>query len=146
MDKPEFVPSCGTCRYRSDGPHVNADRGTAEFPDTMFACKRRAPVVTGGMMSNTMTIWPMVTKTDYCGEYESSEAWAAAQSQPAAEPVGDEGLVELIARAICENNADEIVQGGDVVGQPVDMPAWMLYQFEARRVAAALSTPDRAHD
>lgn len=87
MDKPDFVPSCGTCRYRSDGPHVNADRGTAEFPDTMFACKRRAPVVTGGMMSNTMTIWPMVTKTDYCGEYESSEAWAAAQSQPAAEPV-----------------------------------------------------------
>ena len=70
--------------------------------------------------------------------FNDYHAWAAAQSQPTAESVGDEGLVELIARAICRNDADEIVQGGDVVGQPVDMPAWMLYEPEARRVAAAL--------
>ncbi len=63
------VPTCETCRFRSERPFVNPDRGTAEFHNIMFACKRRAPVVTGGMMSRSETIWPMVSSADWCGEY-----------------------------------------------------------------------------
>ena len=62
--------TCGTCRFRSSGPYINPDRGSAEFPGVMFACKRRAPVATGGLHSPTMTIWPMVANGDWCGEHE----------------------------------------------------------------------------
>ena len=61
--------TCETCRYRSVTPHCNPDRGTAEFHGIMYACKRRAPVVTGGLHCPTMTVWPMVTKDDWCGEH-----------------------------------------------------------------------------
>lgn len=78
--------TCETCRFRSDGPHYNSDRGTAEFHDIMFACKRRAPVVTGGMMSNTMTIWPMIGMADWCGEYRPTH-------QPS--PQCEHGIAEM---------------------------------------------------
>ena len=61
--------TCETCRYRSSNLHYNADRGTAEFPNAMYACKRRAPIVTGGMHNPTNTAWPMVSKHDWCGEH-----------------------------------------------------------------------------
>lgn len=64
---------CGTCRFVSENPHYNADRGTAEFSNIMFACKRRAPVATGGMMSPSNTIWPTVDRYDWCGEYEPKD-------------------------------------------------------------------------
>lgn len=63
--------ACETCRYRSARPWVNPDRGTAEFGDIMFACKRRAPVATGGLHCPSMTIWPMVSSADWCGEYSA---------------------------------------------------------------------------
>ena len=62
--------TCGNCKWRSDSPYINPDRGSAEFHDIMFACKRRAPVVTGGMHCHTMTIWPMVSRSDWCGEHQ----------------------------------------------------------------------------
>lgn len=63
--------TCETCRWRSEQPYLNPDRGTAEFSDIMFACKLRAPVVTGGLHCPTMTVWPVIKKTDFCGEHSS---------------------------------------------------------------------------
>jgi hypothetical protein len=54
---------------------VNADRGTAEFDTPMHACKRHAPIVTGGMMSPTITAWPMVDFYDWCGEHPDFPAY-----------------------------------------------------------------------
>lgn len=68
-----MMDRCETCRWIGDGPYVNPDRGTAEFSDIMYRCRRRAPVVTGGMMSNTMTIWPMVSHADWCGEHKPKD-------------------------------------------------------------------------
>ncbi len=68
MDK-----TCGTCRWRSVSPYINPDRGTAEFHTIMYACKRRAPVATGGLHCPTMTIWPTVSKDDYCGEHNCKD-------------------------------------------------------------------------
>ncbi len=60
---------CENCRWRSAYPFVNPDRGTAEFRDIMFACQRRAPVATGGLHTPSITIWPMVTLSHFCGEF-----------------------------------------------------------------------------
>ena len=64
------MDKCETCRFRSGDLFYNPDRGTAEFHSAMFACKRRAPVVTGGLHCPTMTVWPMVMNTDFCGEHQ----------------------------------------------------------------------------
>ena len=64
---------CETCVFRSERPYINADRGAAEFGAVMFGCRRRAPIVTGGMMSHTITAWPMVTNDDWCGEHKPKD-------------------------------------------------------------------------
>lgn len=65
------MDTCETCRFRSADPYCNPDRGTAEFSDIMFACKRRSPLVTGGLHCPTMTVWPMVKRSDGCGEHSA---------------------------------------------------------------------------
>lgn len=65
--------TCDLCRWRSTDPYYSPDRGTAEFRDLMFACQRRAPVVTGGLHCPTMTVWPMVTRSDFCGEFQPKD-------------------------------------------------------------------------
>lgn len=35
-------------------------------------CRRRSPLVTGGMMSNVETVWPTVGPDDWCGDFEHS--------------------------------------------------------------------------
>ena len=65
--------TCETCRFRSRNPWCNPDRGTAEFHVIMFACKRRPPVATGGLHCPTMTIWPMISNDDWCGEYRRAD-------------------------------------------------------------------------
>lgn len=67
--KEMIARTCATCCWRSKHPYINPDRGTAEFGEIMFACKRRSPVATGGMHCPTMTIWPTVARTDWCGDY-----------------------------------------------------------------------------
>ena len=64
---------CETCRFRSNSPYINSDRGTAEFRDIMFACKRHAPVVTGGLHCPTMTVWPVIGQRDWCGEHQPKD-------------------------------------------------------------------------
>jgi hypothetical protein len=67
-----MAENCGTCRYKSASPYINPDRGSAEFAKTMFACRRNAPVVTGGLYCATMTVWPMVSNDDWCGKHSAS--------------------------------------------------------------------------
>ena len=71
---PDHTPRCADCRFRSEEPHMNLDHRPAEYIVPMFACKRRAPVVTGGMMSPPTTIWPTVTNDDWCGEHQERTA------------------------------------------------------------------------
>lgn len=47
--------SCASCRFWEG----EAGEGI---------CRRRAPVVTGGMMSNVETVWPRTTIMDWCGD------------------------------------------------------------------------------
>lgn len=72
---------CANCRWRSAAPYLNPDRGSAEFGDIMFACKRRAPVATGGLHTPSMTIWPMVCRDDWCGDYSDFRALAQKDNQ-----------------------------------------------------------------
>ena len=65
---------CETCAFRSDRFWINPDRGTAEFDGLHYACRRRAPVVSGGLHGPTMTIWPMVKPLDWCGDYQPRPA------------------------------------------------------------------------
>ena len=34
-------------------------------------CRRRSPLVTGGMMSAVETVWPIVSDHDWCGDFET---------------------------------------------------------------------------
>lgn len=36
-------------------------------------CRKRAPVVTGGMMSDVITVWPMTRVSDWCAEFEPKQ-------------------------------------------------------------------------
>ena len=63
--------SCATCRFL--GPiYWPDDHGIKEV--NTFACRRNAPVVTGGMMSSTMTVWPWVRAAQWCGQHELAKA------------------------------------------------------------------------
>jgi hypothetical protein len=72
-DPAQIAATCETCRWRTDRPHCNPDRETADFPAIMYACKRRAPVATGGLHCPSMTIWPTVSKDNFCGEHQPKE-------------------------------------------------------------------------
>jgi hypothetical protein len=48
--------TCGACRF---------------FAATEGQCRRRAPLVTGGMMSSVETVFPVTLPTEWCGEYEA---------------------------------------------------------------------------
>lgn len=69
MNKPEPVKAtCEGCKFW---------RANYRLPDTNLmdfldhgACHRRAPLVTGGMMSPMSTIWPATHKHDWCGEFQ----------------------------------------------------------------------------
>lgn len=57
---------CETCRFFDEVPHGLDVRGGH--------CKRRAPLVTGGMMSDVQTVWPYMGISDWCGEHEALDA------------------------------------------------------------------------
>lgn len=53
---------CDTCRF-----HWWHD------PTTPYICRRNAPVASGGMMSDPVTMWPIIQPLDWCGEYAPNE-------------------------------------------------------------------------
>lgn len=59
--------TCATCRFR--GPlYRPADHAIAG--DATFACRRHAPIATGGLHAPTMRVWPWVRLDEWCGDYE----------------------------------------------------------------------------
>lgn len=124
-----MIETCETCRFRSDEPYTNPDRGTAEFADIMFACRRRAPVATGGMMSPSNTIWPMVTKVDWCGD------WA-----PKAPPLDDRAPTPTPV-AVSETPVGKRQSADERIGQ-----GWSKEDFVDRRAAEDPYGPPIPHD
>lgn len=63
--EPEPEHKCSNCKY---WVRVDCDDPTGN-------CHRRAPLVTGGMMSSVETVWPSVNKDNWCGDFEH-RIWA----------------------------------------------------------------------
>lgn len=65
--EPEIEPDreCRNCKWLGpEGAHDDAPATTGP------TCRRHAPVATGGMMSGSRTMWPVVQPTDWCGDFE----------------------------------------------------------------------------
>lgn len=60
---------CNNCRY-SSSPFTNYYPDQSVSPVALLRCHRRSPVVCGGQMSPAWTAWPLVRRTDWCGEYK----------------------------------------------------------------------------
>ncbi len=69
--------SCATCRFRGQTYYRPADQ-SINLDSLTYACRRNAPVVTGGMMSPTMTVWPWVGAHQWCGQHEPVQEDAKA--------------------------------------------------------------------
>lgn len=63
--------TCKTCIWGQD-ENVNND---ASPPIKGRKCRRKPPVVTGGMMSSVQTIWPLVLDADFCGDWQGNPTW-----------------------------------------------------------------------
>lgn len=65
--EPEIEPDkvCRNCDWLGAEDMHDAD-GAMPGP----TCRRHAPVATGGMMSASRTMWPVVQPTDWCGDFE----------------------------------------------------------------------------
>ena len=61
-------PRCAACIYL--GPEGTHDSSPAIIGPT---CRRHAPIATGGMMSGSRTMWPVVQPDDWCGDFEPVE-------------------------------------------------------------------------
>lgn len=54
--------TCGTCKFHGYG------RTSAEVHSN--CCRRHAPLITGGLHTDAMTVWPKISVDDWCGEYQ----------------------------------------------------------------------------
>lgn len=65
--EPEIEPEriCMNCKWR--GEDASHDAVPVVAGPT---CRRHAPVATGGMMSGSRTMWPVVDRYDWCGDFE----------------------------------------------------------------------------
>lgn len=61
--------SCLRCKF-SGGSYIAPDH---DIKHSGIKCRRHAPIVTGGMHAPTMTIWPWVDQTDWCGDFVKKE-------------------------------------------------------------------------
>lgn len=64
--------TCESCRFRG-GIYKPADHGIAGVDGLTFACRRNAPLVTGGLHAPTMTVWPWIRLDGWCGEYQRKD-------------------------------------------------------------------------
>lgn len=70
-DDPEPEHLCRNCKFYDAGAEPGYD-GT---------CHRRAPIVTGGMMSSVETLWPALGPDNWCGEFEHRWPMSASQKR-----------------------------------------------------------------
>ena len=59
-----YNAKCANCRWL--GPDATHDSTPAITGPT---CRRHAPIATGGMMSGSRTMWPIVQPDDWCGDF-----------------------------------------------------------------------------
>lgn len=64
-----MTETCETCRF---GVAVVFTNPTDLHP-SYVQCRRRSPLVTGGMMSTVETVWPKTALGDWCGEHKPKE-------------------------------------------------------------------------
>ena len=57
---------CELCVWNG-GFYVAPDHSV--ITENTLKCRARPPIVTGGMMSRTMTVWPSVHPNDWCAEF-----------------------------------------------------------------------------
>jgi len=67
-----MADTCSTCRWSSYPFNYHHDDRHETLP-IKYACKRRSPTATGGMMSAAWTMWPEVSADDWCGEHRPAE-------------------------------------------------------------------------
>lgn len=65
--KPVKAECCKLCIFWQAN-YCLPDKNITEF-HSHGACRRRAPIATGGMMSPMSTIWPATDKNAWCGEF-----------------------------------------------------------------------------
>lgn len=39
------------------------------MPDDVVLCRKNAPIVVGGLHNEEKTVWPVVDRVDYCGDF-----------------------------------------------------------------------------
>ncbi len=62
-DKPKQKACCGNCGFGQDA-------GCTKHDVKVFACRRFPPHQTGSQQAPERYPFPMVTETEWCGEYE----------------------------------------------------------------------------
>jgi len=60
---------CETCRYSVESGQPEPDNG-------FTLCRRNAPQVVPGTEGPPLTYWPVVSMSDWCGEYLMDGEWA----------------------------------------------------------------------
>jgi hypothetical protein len=62
---------CSYCRW------VGPEKAYEDNPDVFgLECRSRAPISTGGMMSPSRTVWPIVSHDEWCGDFLTMEGAA----------------------------------------------------------------------
>ena len=69
---------CATCKFWMNLSGEGSG-GTGQ-------CRRRAPIVTGGMMSGVETVWPITGEAEWCGEHEAGYAFEGVEEAPTFTP------------------------------------------------------------
>lgn len=118
------METCKTCRFWTP-------QGGLEVGE----CRRRAPLVTGGMMSSIETVWPEVAAIGWCGEHERPIAAAARSTLPSPHP----GWLHVAERALGASRAD--CPGLWIVPGHPELTGWQLIDLYMSSTAETRSRP-----
>lgn len=58
-----MTATCETCRWAIQALNF----------DPAMQCRRRPPLVTGGLHTPVETVWPHVAANDFCGEHQQKD-------------------------------------------------------------------------